>query len=102
MVAFSGQVKQWVAVRARAGAGCGEFFGEILGLFTAKASGDGKFTLQLQSPERNVELRWPAAAADVDGDGHFEWIGPTQIWREVGPTVRPVFEIDIPDFDCPC
>ncbi len=102
VVAFSGQGKQWALVRARAGAGCGDFFGEIIGLFTAKSSSDGKFALQLQSPERGVELQWPAAAADVDGDGHFEWIGPTQIWREVGPTVRPVFEVDIPDFDCPC
>ncbi len=102
VTAFSGQGGQWLAVRARAGDLCGGFYAAMIGLFTAHGKGDGSFAVQLLTPERAGDLHWPEAAADIDGDGVFEWIGPTQIWRQIGPTVRPVFTLDIPDFDCPC
>lgn len=102
VVSFSGVGRRLVLVHVRAGEFCGGFGGDQMYAFSVAGTVESPGPLQLISDERSGELQWPTAAADVDGDGDFELIGPTQVWKRSGATWRPVWTVDVPDLDCPC
>jgi len=101
VTSFEGPGERLVATRARAGAACGGFWGEMVAVWVARPRGEW-FVLQLASDPRLGDARLPEVAADTDGDGVPELVGPDQVWRKAGTTYRPALTLPIPDFDCPC
>ncbi len=91
-----------VATWAKAGEGCGGFYGEMIAIWLAVPAPGETYALQLASDPNAAGLVMPEVAADVDGDGVFELIGPGQLWRRAGATWRPALTLVVPNFDCPC
>lgn len=102
VVVLVGGESRLVLVHARAGDFCGGFGAELLTVWRAAELGKDEYRLQLVSDERGADMQLPMTAADVDGDGQAELIGPRQIWKRSGATWRPVWTLPLPDFDCPC
>ena len=97
-----GQDTRLVLVHARAGDFCGGFGAELVTAWRGTELGKDDYRFLLVSDERGGDMQLPVVAADVDGDGQAELIAPRQIWKRVGPTLRPVWTLPLPDFDCPC
>lgn len=94
--------RDFVAVEAVAGPGCGGFYGELWALFQV-VDRDGKRDLVLLTDETQPgDLFFPIAVADVDADGDVEFISATAIVRLVGTTYRPTETVSYPSYDCPC
>lgn len=102
VVEFAGAGRRWVAAQAQAGGGCAEFSGELTAVWQVRETATGP-VLQVWSPDRADTLGpLPTAAADVDGDGVPELIGPGVLWRPVGAQIKPAERIEVPNLDCPC
>jgi hypothetical protein len=85
---------------AKAGAGCGEFYGDFLAVFEAPSL----------EPNAELELLTDAGAPGeyfepVMGvllGGAPALVGARRLMRPSGGTWRVVAENDVPSFDCPC
>ncbi len=91
-----------VAVSARAGHGCGDFYGEFWAVWEVRRErGAVKLVLQtdVKAPGALFE---PVAAADVDGDGDVELMSGSVLMSRVDGVYRVVEDRTPPDFDCPC
>ncbi len=90
----------WMHVAA--GSGCGDFFGEFWALWEVQGEGENA-RLRLLSDDRDPgRAVTPRAAADLDGDGKLELIGPDAVLQPAGPTWRPGTSAEVPSMDCPC
>lgn len=93
-----------VTVSAKAGTGCGDFYGALSAVFVARAA--GKPQLELVDEPSALE---PLAVFDLDGDGSFEILFAPEpasdersLWRSraKGGSLMELFAI--PNLDCPC
>lgn len=90
----------WLSVAA--GDGCGDFRGDLSGLWRVRGVG-AKATLQLLSDDLDPgRTAYPKVAVDLDGDGRAELIGHDAVLVPVGPTWRLGPHNEIPSLDCPC
>lgn len=93
-----------VSVSAKAGTGCGDFYGELSAVFEPK----GRAGLELQLLDEPSALE-PIAAFDLHGDGSFQILFAPEpasdersLWRRhaKGASLTELFTI--PYLDCPC
>lgn len=99
---FEGHGQRLVVTHAKAGGGCGGFFGEYLAVWLAQPGQPDVWRLQLASQPKDGADEVPQAAVDVDGDGVFELLSPSVVWRRQGATWRPWRGLNVPNYDCPC
>ncbi len=97
VVVFRGPTT-WVAVSARAGDGCGDFYGELWALWRL----DGRRLVLLSDPEAPGTFFAPEAAADLDGDGVPELLQRDRLARPDAGVWRVTEDITTPFLDCPC
>ena len=93
--------RRFVAVSAEAGPGCGDFYGVFWAIWEVKNDKAGSLVLLTDETDPGT-LFFPNAAADIDGDGRLELIGPDGLLRFSGPVLREVIDVRIPSYDCPC
>jgi hypothetical protein len=94
--------KTLVAVAAMAGSGCGDFAGELWGVWEVKGTGKDRSLVLLTDEASPGEIFHPALAIDADGDGRFELLSRDGLLRMVGPVLRQVRDTSVPSYDCPC
>lgn len=82
-----------------AGEGCGDFYGDVWGLWEVAP---GQKLSLVSDPKAPGVIDPIKAAADLDGDGRPELINDYQLLRPVDGTWRVRREARPPDFDCPC
>jgi ketosteroid isomerase-like protein len=97
--AHAGTGRALVTVRARAGNGCGDFFGELWGAFEATATSTAlRPAVDPDSPGAFE----PLAAADLDGDGTIEIVVPDGLVRTGAGAHQVLFDVTPPFLDCGC
>ena len=96
------------AVSARAGQGCGAFYGEFWALFElVERAGEPALVLLTDEtepgaffiPELVVDL---VTDLDADGDGSVALVGMSALVRKVGAVYRHTASVVFPSYDCPC
>jgi ketosteroid isomerase-like protein len=91
--------RSFASVAVRSGTGCGDFSGDFWALFEVRP--DGRLQL-LTSPDWPGDQFSPDAVFDADGDGHPEFMNRERVIQWSGEVYRQTFEIEVPDYDCPC
>ncbi|MCB9740448.1 MAG: nuclear transport factor 2 family protein [Deltaproteobacteria bacterium] len=87
---------------AQAGDGCGDFYGELWGLWELRGEGDAIKARLLSDDRSPGRMMQPRAAVDLDGDGTLEFIGKDALLQPAGPTWRIGVNAEVPSLDCPC
>ena len=92
-----------VAAQARAGFGCGSFWGELWAIWEVRSTASGP-QLVLLTDERvpGDGLFFPTSAFDLEGDGVPELMNTTTLLQAVDGTLRPTVVSEVPSYDCPC
>jgi len=93
---------RYVAAQAVAGDGCGAFRGELAAIWQVQGTPEAPVLVLLTDERSQSEPALPVGAADLDGDGKVEFIGPDRLWRAMGPLHREVEKLNVPYLDCPC
>ncbi len=87
---------RYLALQLRAGRGCGEFAGELTGLWL------------ITDPDHPVAVAppgsapWPEAITDVDRDGAIEVLTDHDVLVPAGDGFTSVRHLERNDFDDPC
>ncbi|MCO4762322.1 MAG: nuclear transport factor 2 family protein [Myxococcales bacterium] len=102
MLANQDGTQRFVSVAVSAGDSCGDFLGELWAIW--RVIGEGRATrLQLLTDDTAPGRMFvPRAAADVDGDGSYEFIGVDALQQPAGPILHESDSIEVPSLDCPC
>lgn len=90
--------RRFVYMDARAGRGCGDFYGEFWALWEVK----GDDLVLLSDGKEGGEPPALRAVIDLGSDGKPEFVGTSKVLAAQGPVWRNVASYDVPMFDCPC
>ncbi len=94
--------KQFVAVSATAGAGCGDFYGEFWAIWEIQGSLDRPKLRLLTDPANPGKFFVPTSAVDLDGDGIPEFLNRDVLVRPQKDVHRPTEDVGVNSYDCPC